>query len=489
MENFTEKEDKMDFGTCDEPEDVFNPPPTPINDGGFMFHRALMGERKRVRTESLCSNKSTAIAKDLQKIRRPDETKPSGRNIPNRAAILKKEKSMLTMKDMIYYNPRSNPMSKPLRSNEGSPEVKIKTEIKEERSKTPPPEFDPPKSMIPIVPQLKLGPNGEIILDEKSLVIESTADREAKKLRESSEVVFDDGSNGKYGYFKRQKRTKDWSPEETIRFYRCLHTVGTDFSLMLQLFPNRNRRDLKIKFKKEEKTNGHLIDKALLYPKEFDIDALRREFEEEDAEKAEQEANQIEKVTKEKKLLRKKKRDELKEMKKAAPQKVLSRTAKQLTEAETVYSLIDEDPLKRKKPERVQRLSEQSESQEFVETSSLNSITPYVIKSETEETEYTISFVPETSQTVNEAVEQSSEDHPTENIGQVEKSIRSPDPETLTIDNEDIDLNQLVVCSVQEANGGVTYQVYLSDPKTGDLSKEPLDLPPETVEILIENMK
>lgn len=49
------------------------------------------------------------------------------------------------------------------------------------------------------------------------------------------------------GYYSRYKRTRDWPPEETIRFYRCLHTIGTDFSMMMQLFPNRSRRDLKLK--------------------------------------------------------------------------------------------------------------------------------------------------------------------------------------------------------------------------------------------------
>lgn len=86
------------------------------------------------------------------------------------------------------------------------------------------------------------------------------------------------------GFYKRTTRCRNWTQEETVRFYRCLHTIGTDFSLMLSLFPYRNRRELKFKFKKEEKLNGHLINKALLFPKEFDIDELQAEFDKEDAE-------------------------------------------------------------------------------------------------------------------------------------------------------------------------------------------------------------
>lgn len=53
---------------------------------------------------------------------------------------------------------------------------------------------------------------------------------------------------------------------------------------MLTLFPNRTRRDMKLKFKKEERNNPALINKALLHPKLFDIDELKRDFKEEEAE-------------------------------------------------------------------------------------------------------------------------------------------------------------------------------------------------------------
>lgn len=86
------------------------------------------------------------------------------------------------------------------------------------------------------------------------------------------------------GFYKRNKRTRDWPADETIRFYRCLHTIGTDFSLMLTLFPNRSRRDLKLKFKKEERVNSALINKALLHPNQFNIDELKQDFEREKVE-------------------------------------------------------------------------------------------------------------------------------------------------------------------------------------------------------------
>jgi len=53
------------------------------------------------------------------------------------------------------------------------------------------------------------------------------------------------------------------------------------------MFPTRSRRDLKLKYKKEERTNGQLINKALLYPKAFNIQELKDQLEEEDREREE----------------------------------------------------------------------------------------------------------------------------------------------------------------------------------------------------------
>ena len=46
--------------------------------------------------------------------------------------------------------------------------------------------------------------------------------------------------------------------------------LGTNFSLMDQLFPNRDRKSLKEKFKKEEKINPQLIDSILMSQIPFD---------------------------------------------------------------------------------------------------------------------------------------------------------------------------------------------------------------------------
>ncbi|CAH0478287.1 unnamed protein product [Peronospora belbahrii] len=56
---------------------------------------------------------------------------------------------------------------------------------------------------------------------------------------------------------------KRWGKEETKQFYYCLSQVGPNFSMMATLFPTRKRKELKSKFKYEEKNHGKLIEIAL----------------------------------------------------------------------------------------------------------------------------------------------------------------------------------------------------------------------------------
>lgn len=357
-------------------------------------------------------------------------------------------------------------MSGSLKKTEGgSSEIVIKTEV----IKTEPLKITVPTiSSTPLVPQLKLGPNGEMILDESSLVVENTAERDARKAIEQSSVIYDDGSNGKYGIFKRQKRTKDWSAEETIKFYRCLHTIGTDFSLMLQLFPNRTRRDLKIKFKKEEKSNGHLIDKALCNPKAFDVDSLRKEFEQEDAERAEKQARlneEAEKKRAQRETLRKRRSTEVKQLQKSNPQKLISRTSRSMTSADDVYAIVDAE-------------NELVEEEIFVHPE--ENLASHVKLEPSRSTP--IMIVQDTDGPIDMTIDKKpliiNEDEREE-----EEEEQSDSEQTASMD--DLDWDSLVLCTAQDSDtGDVTYAVYLKDPNTGNLGQEPLDLPDSIIEIL-----
>lgn len=239
----------------------------------------------RIRTDSLCSMKSnrdiTAANLQPRKNIRTEDQKIQDQKKESRERLSNKDldKSQLRMFDMIYFNPLGNPMKQrsPNKSN-------MKPKNSDSKVQELPAEVLTPSPAI-AVPQLRLNDHGEMVLDETSLVIESEQQKQNRNALAASNVVYDDDLSGNYGYYKRQQRTKEWPQEETVKFYRCLNTVGTDFSLMLNLFPNRSRRDLKLKFKKEEKNNPQLIDKALLKHSTFDLDELKKDFDKEEEER------------------------------------------------------------------------------------------------------------------------------------------------------------------------------------------------------------
>ncbi|KMR00325.1 transcription factor tfiiib component b -like protein [Lasius niger] len=135
---------------------------------------------------------------------------------------------------------------------------------------------DDPSAMP--VPQVKVGPDGQLIIDEQSLVIEQ---KDAKRVREimSNDIIIEEGICNNGGFYKKHKRSKDWPKWETLKFYRVLNVVGTDFLLMQTLFPNRTRQEIKQKYKKEERVNRQLIEKALKYHQEFNTEMLEEQLE------------------------------------------------------------------------------------------------------------------------------------------------------------------------------------------------------------------
>lgn len=122
------------------------------------------------------------------------------------------------MFDMIHYNPITNPMKCPAvknqyisdrRSSSMSTASSVIERVSLTKSVLPAKslsvssnadsvvkkEQNADETMMP-VPQLKLGPNGEIILDEKSLVIETTGDKEARETLANADIVYDDEFSG-----------------------------------------------------------------------------------------------------------------------------------------------------------------------------------------------------------------------------------------------------------------------------------------------------
>ncbi|XP_034235599.1 proteoglycan 4 [Thrips palmi] len=220
-------------------------------------------------------------------------------------------RSALTMFDLIFYNPSKNPMksvgtpsnksrrrlnsvSSMASTNEDRLNEESVDDIEEIDDAQNNQEETEEETAMP-VPQVKVGPDGSLILDEQSLVIETTGAKKNREELEKSEVIVDSGTG--YGHYKKIVRSKDWSDHETKKFYRALNVVGTDFSLMKPYFRSRTRRELKLKFKKEERLNPNLINKALSEPLDFDISELEKECELEDEEEKRMEEEAKEKAS------------------------------------------------------------------------------------------------------------------------------------------------------------------------------------------------
>ncbi|XP_046470547.1 transcription factor TFIIIB component B'' homolog isoform X1 [Neodiprion pinetum] len=253
--------------------------------------RPISAVPNRIRNDSCCSvqsNRDPIVNSNVNNV-------PEFRPLPKRRMVISEsarklaearreflhkhgkktpDRNKLTMYDLIYYNPVTNPMKNP---DTSTPAMRMEpvSMSNDDIEHTEEENVDEPAAMP--VPQVKVGPDGQLIIDEQSLVIEQTGTKKGREALANSEVVVDEGRTGN-GFYKRPKKSKEWPKWETLRFYKALNTIGTDFLLMQSLFPNRSRQEIKLKFKKEEKTNRPLVEKALKYHQEFDTDALQEEL-------------------------------------------------------------------------------------------------------------------------------------------------------------------------------------------------------------------
>lgn len=118
-----------------------------------------------------------------------------------------------------------------------------------------------------VAPQVRVGEDGNIIVDQASLVVSATLEpAEGDDHITTVEVPSSDAHITSASFSKRETGIK-WSDKETDRFYEALHSFGTDFSLMQRVFTSRSRRMLKLKFKREERDNPERIEQALCSPR------------------------------------------------------------------------------------------------------------------------------------------------------------------------------------------------------------------------------
>ncbi|XP_053267204.1 transcription factor TFIIIB component B'' homolog [Pleuronectes platessa] len=234
---------------------------------------------------------------DLQRLAKAQKLRELLRQEKHKEKKLKKMKphvkeytldpTKMTMRDLIHYLPLSNPMTSTVEDITQENETVLPPSPAREPSpeKVPEPEAPPelPSTVEDeeemaeeeddslMVPQVKVAEDGSLIIDEESLTVEVQRAKGPNPAQDR-DPIFERGSTTTYSSFRRSSYSKPWSSEETDMFYLSVSMVGTDFSMICQLFPHRARSEIKNKFKKEERENSWRIDKAFRERRKLDIE-------------------------------------------------------------------------------------------------------------------------------------------------------------------------------------------------------------------------
>ena len=126
------------------------------------------------------------------------------------------------------------------------------------------------------VPKLRMV-NGNMIIDDQSLQIDRHAD--AAENAEDVEEVEENELTRRItsASWMKRSRKEGWGEDLTDRFYQGLRMFGTDFLTISKMFPGRTRRQIKLKFAKEERVDSQRIKESLVGPKEpMDLAVLSR---------------------------------------------------------------------------------------------------------------------------------------------------------------------------------------------------------------------
>jgi len=116
--------------------------------------------------------------------------------------------------------------------------------------------------------------NGQIVVDQSSLVMDRHArDAMDGPIEEVEENEFTHKvTSNSFRTGSKLRGPNHWSEEDTEKFYHALKRFGTDFEMIAQLFPGRQRRHIKMKFNREERFARARIDAALVGPKRLKMD-------------------------------------------------------------------------------------------------------------------------------------------------------------------------------------------------------------------------
>lgn len=119
------------------------------------------------------------------------------------------------------------------------------------------------------VPQLEIV-DGHIRINEASMQYDrhAAADQARGVVFEQEEDDFTTPVTQRT-YMRRQPQGNFWTDEETIKFYHGLRMFGTDFNMISKMFGGaKNRRQVKLKFNREERANPVAVNKCIIGEKD-----------------------------------------------------------------------------------------------------------------------------------------------------------------------------------------------------------------------------
>ena len=132
-------------------------------------------------------------------------------------------------------------------------------------------------------PQLRIV-NGQMVVDQASLIVDRRA--EASRNDDTLEEVEEDDLTARVNSHSwlydnrrdpaergRPLKSDRWTSDQTEAFYDALRMFGTDFYIISCMFPGKTRRQIKLKFVREEKSNPAAVKAALVgetVPMNFD---------------------------------------------------------------------------------------------------------------------------------------------------------------------------------------------------------------------------
>ncbi len=109
-----------------------------------------------------------------------------------------------------------------------------------------------------IAPQVQVV-DGQIVINRESLSRKAQVEPLMRPERRVEETGNKLSAFSYSGYLTPEK----WTKVDTETFYEALEQFGTDFGLIQKLFPKRERKQIKSKFRREEKSNPNRIEEAL----------------------------------------------------------------------------------------------------------------------------------------------------------------------------------------------------------------------------------